>query len=535
MVSLNLSLTENKALNQDGITALRSLSLVQGQTYDVSVSLYSGVSQVAPTIANFSFVLSDNRGASLVSQHTVSPNGSGYLFSLPLVSPAIGFSPTYSGSFSFDANGTLEIIEPFNVSIASSAYNENTAGYVSSLNNLTSDVIIAGGGSISVTQSGQTIIISGGGSSGSYYPLGSNPSGYISSIPSDVVRTSGNQTIAGQKTFSALALFLSGASGVFYGDGSHLTGIAGGSAVLLTTDQTVSGVKTFADGLSTNAINDETQTLAIDLATKSLVGKWILDETSAPIVAGWTATETLSVVTDGSDATPATVSISGISWGSANDGDTVTVTINGTTITFTFRNSPSGPDDVQIASGDDAGTGQHFNDAINTQFSGSFAFWTGLLTITTAPTTGAGQSISVSGSINGNAISVSGNGSDAVSPSGTRIVSPALPVASNRTLYITEVFAYCTAGSAWAVADIEIGYGTSDDDFQRALVIPQAFITPGMHSLHIDVNPTNDADAGIFFDGVQGAGIIVREASGGSAASETTGADVHIYLRGLYY
>jgi hypothetical protein len=159
-LSLNLSLTQNKALNQDATTALRSLGLVQGQTYDVNLSLYSGTSGVSPALSDFLFLIRDQNAANIVSATGINPAGSGYQFLLPVTSPAFSPSSRYKGYFSFSANGNVEIIEPFPISVSITAGNGQSVGYVSSLNGLTSDVTISGVGTLSVSQSGQNIIIS---------------------------------------------------------------------------------------------------------------------------------------------------------------------------------------------------------------------------------------------------------------------------------------------------------------------------------------------------------------------------------------
>ena len=566
MVSLNVSITENKALNQDGITALRSLSLVQGQTYDLSVSLFSGFIQVAPTLSNFSFVLSDNRGASLVSQTSISAHGSGYLFSLPLVSPALGFSSSYSGSVSFTANGTQEIIEPFTIALAPTALNGNTAGYIASLNNLTSDVIIAGGGSVSVSQSGQTISIFGDSPTGSYYPLNSNPSGYLtssslnlyalqsalnatgtglqgqlnilngqsgswypktnpsgylSSIPSDVVRTSGNQTISGNKTFANEAFFPSGASGVFYGDGSHLSGVGASNAVLLTGNQTISGRKDFQDGITVDG----------DITNNGL-----------PLPQPFEASGTLTKIVDTS-ATQAYLVVSNPNWRQVVDGDVITINVEGNSQDFTFRASPAGGNDVALNYDNNDGASlsmlimvvTSIFGAVLSTVSNSNDGFNNLILATTD--TGSTASIIVSGTVAGNVISASANGTDSIH-SGTNYVTLKVGVAGVAHT-ITNIIAQNPASTSWTAADIEIGF-FDGSTFTPIYKAPLSVLTGGSDLYQylgngFIVSASAFASVAAMQSTFLGQDLAARTAISASPGDETTGDDVTFFVIGTTY
>jgi len=370
---LNLSLTQNKALNQDGITALRSISLVQGQTYQANLSLFSGSSQVAPNVSGFQFSLNDPAGNNYVSINSINPNGGGYFFTLPLLSPALGLSSSYSGAISLYANGSSYSFAPFPVNVTPSNGNGYALNYVSSLNGLSQNVSLSGSGSISVTSNGNSIVLTSAptgafypinnpngfitssalapyatdlqlsgasdflqGQLSNYYPnsnpsgfitssslapyatvtqltgesgvlngklasyyLASNPSGYITTSalavyatysqltglsgvlqaggggsPSGVAHTSGNETLSGVKTFANRAVFPSGASGTFFGDGSHLTGIAAGLPTLM---QPICFVSDAHGNDSTAVIGDAThpyKTLSAAATAQGFVGAY---------------------------------------------------------------------------------------------------------------------------------------------------------------------------------------------------------------------------------------------------------------------
>jgi hypothetical protein len=75
-----------------------------------------------------------------------------------------------------------------------------------------------------------------------YYPS-NNPSGYVANL-SPIVYATGNQTISGVKNFNSRPL-VNGVPVLIYGEGSGSGSLSG--AVLLVGDQTISGVKTFAN------------------------------------------------------------------------------------------------------------------------------------------------------------------------------------------------------------------------------------------------------------------------------------------------
>ncbi|MDR3401112.1 MAG: hypothetical protein P4L99_01335 [Chthoniobacter sp.] len=332
-LSLNLSLNQNRALNQDKTTALRSLPLVQGETYGINLSLFSGSSQVAPALSDFAFILREAGGTNLVSVNSVSPSGSGYFFSLPVVSPA--FSPSCKGYFSFAADGQIEIIEPFGVNISKALTSGNTAAYVSTVNGLSSDITFSGSGNISVSTQGQNVIIYGSGSStatGDYYP-NSNPSGYISASTLAPYATSAALTAA-TGTLQAEISNLNNHTGDYYpktnpsgylqfnGNGGSLTNV-----VHTAGDQTIAGNKNFTNaiivdgGINTSFLSDTGGGAAISLASKGCVA-------TEPLA-------TQAVLTKISTSSPAVATLDS-AWGSATDGNTITITVDSTAVVFEF-------------------------------------------------------------------------------------------------------------------------------------------------------------------------------------------------------
>lgn len=319
-LSLPLSLNLNRALNADHTTALRSLSLVQGESYGVNVLLFSGSTQVAPAVDNFAFLIRNTAGTDLVSVTGITPSGAGYYFPLSLVSPVLGATSSYKGYCSFNADGQPEIMEPFSIHIAATQGNGtgNASNYVASVNGLSAAVTIAGLGSVVVSQNGQTISISGSGSAGGqatgdFYP-NSNPSGYLTPSGngislSNVVHTSGDQTISGVKTFHDRPIFTNAAI--------NGTASIGAAQVGVLQDS--------------NGHND------ILLGAAGVAG-YVANEP-------WHAQGTLTKIIPGSSDTPAAPAVATLSsnWGNLVDSDTVTINVDGTSIVFEF--SKGAPDD----------------------------------------------------------------------------------------------------------------------------------------------------------------------------------------------
>jgi len=216
-ISLPISVSSNVALNQDGVTLLRSLNLVQGNIYDVSLSFLQSGTPFIPAIGDFAFYLRQAGSTSnLISVSSVTSGVSGYSFNLdttsPIVSAALGTANAIHlrGLLSWVDGSDIEVIEPFGVALYNSFSGlAGVSSYISSLNSLSGDVTLSGSGSISVSQRGQSIVFSSPTVDLSPYYLASNPNGFINSIPSDVVRTTGNQQITGQKSFNSPTVFLS--------------------------------------------------------------------------------------------------------------------------------------------------------------------------------------------------------------------------------------------------------------------------------------------------------------------------------------
>jgi hypothetical protein len=218
LINLPVSVSSNAVLNQDGVTTLRTLNLVQGNDYTVNLSFVKTGAPYMPAINDFGFYLRNIGGSSnLVSVTSVSSGVSGYSFDLnaasPVISAALGHAKKLNlrGFLSWVDGTSIEVIEPFGVQIHNSYSGlASVSSFVSSLNTLSGAVSLVGAGAVTVTQSGQTITFSGSGAggdlsqyaltstleatgsaldasisalqaqTGGYYPA-SNPSGFITS------------------------------------------------------------------------------------------------------------------------------------------------------------------------------------------------------------------------------------------------------------------------------------------------------------------------------------------------------------------
>lgn len=258
-LTFNVDTANNRLINQDGITSLRQLRLVNGETYTVTLNFVGTV----PEIDELAFYVRTQVGTSnLVSVTSFSGNSTdGYTFSLPLTAvtllTALGNedSVILKGYFSWTEGVEIEIIEGIKIVLAAASESEGTtATYVSSVNSISGAALITGVGNVTVSNAGQVVTISGAnqdldlssyaltsslnatgnalnasisalqGQTGDYYPRTnpsgyqtaanvssslsayyplSNPSGYLNSA-SGVVMTTGNQTISGNKQFIGL-------------------------------------------------------------------------------------------------------------------------------------------------------------------------------------------------------------------------------------------------------------------------------------------------------------------------------------------
>lgn len=187
-LSLIVDNTLNRLLNADGVTALRALRLVNGESYAVTLSFTGDT----PDIDELNFTVRTATGSeNLLSVTSFSGNAEdGYSFTLSLTSPPL--TATLAGSdfvelrgfLSWTEGAEIELIEAVKLILSASSGDGAAPEYVKTLNGLSDEVTITGAGSVTVSQSGQSITVSG-----------------QSPDLSDVVRTTGNQVIDGWKTF----------------------------------------------------------------------------------------------------------------------------------------------------------------------------------------------------------------------------------------------------------------------------------------------------------------------------------------------
>src|SRR4051812_13960118 len=90
-INLKLSTSYNRALNQDGVTLLRSLSFIQHETYQVNLAFLSGTTTVIPSIGAFSFALRTVAGVDILTVDSVTSQTGAYpyYFTIAVSSPAL--------------------------------------------------------------------------------------------------------------------------------------------------------------------------------------------------------------------------------------------------------------------------------------------------------------------------------------------------------------------------------------------------------------------------------------------------------------
>ena len=400
-------------------------------------------------------------------------------------------------------------------------------------------------------------------SSLNFYPS-NNPSGYITSIPSDVVRTSGAQTISGVKTFYNITSFPSGVSGIHYGNGGNLTNV-----VNSTGTQTVLGSKTFsnyavfnagldvngtvsADAVSctsvvaTNIFNSAGVAINLNSTTRDLVGDWTND--SEPVTTSFSTDCTLTRIVPEVPEVSAGIAAATISIGSVpSDSSTFSVSFAGVgSATFEFYDSSQHASEPYVG----GNIPIYFTEFSESNMSvallvaSAISGWHSTYYTTTVEagtdvhivsnSTGSSYSINVSGIISG-----AGSGSDgsaAVPESGTRQAT-LIPSLGSKIRHIEVCFAKLESDNlAWATADISIGYYFSgSDSFYPVLVIPMAELLGNGSILAI-----NDGiaiyDFNIFRYGQSSCSLIARTTSPGNVntpADETTGSAVTICVKGF--
>lgn len=249
---LPLSVSSNRVLNADEQTQRRRLDLIKGESYAVFLKFLNATGSYTPEIENFAFVVRESASAATdLLRATGLAAGSGdYPFSFEFTADSVGIASQFGSSsaaykdFSsqiiYTEAGEVEIYAPVTARTYASS---SGAGFdfVESVNGATGDLILTGNSGVSVSRAGQTITVSGPDLSsyatdadvaaldgrvdtlegqtgsfvttaqtgnfvstaqtGQFYPA-ANPSGFINAIPSDVVRTTGNQTISGTKIFA---------------------------------------------------------------------------------------------------------------------------------------------------------------------------------------------------------------------------------------------------------------------------------------------------------------------------------------------
>lgn len=244
--NLKISTSYNRALNQDGVTLLRSLQFVQTETYQVNLAFLESSTPVVPAIDAFSFSLRNAAGVDIIVVNSVTAQSGDYpyYFTIALDAPALtallggALFVDMQGVLTYEAAGQLEAVQPFPIRV----FNTNSAGqvnsFVSSLNGLANAVSIVGGGSVSVEKSGQQITVFGAAPTGDYY-LNSNPSGFITE---DAL-----WPYALQSSLDATGNALAGSVAALAAQtGTYAQQSALAHYVSLTGTQTIGGNKTFA-------------------------------------------------------------------------------------------------------------------------------------------------------------------------------------------------------------------------------------------------------------------------------------------------
>ena len=168
-IYLIVDLGRNAVVNQDGLTLLRELYLVQGTTYNVYLAFQNnGASMAAPTMANFAFTVSLN--GELFSSVFLTASGNA---SYPLcftVLPAstaletalagkgltdcngnaVGGSIKATGLLSWSSGNTNTALAPFSVRVQNGVTGSLELDYTTSINKLTGNITLTGTDGISV-------------------------------------------------------------------------------------------------------------------------------------------------------------------------------------------------------------------------------------------------------------------------------------------------------------------------------------------------------------------------------------------------
>lgn len=203
-VFLHISNSLTRVLNNDLTTVLRSITLIQGETYTFNLAFYEDASAFVPDLSAFTFsIRAYGSATNLVSASSVT-TGTGdfpYSFSLKLSSPTLTAvlgsenQVNLLGYITYTVDGDEVQIEPFTIRTINTASLGDEVDYVVSINGLEGTLGLTGSGSVSVTQSGSTINIEGTApevdltaieadiaalqAASSTYYLASNPSNFI--------------------------------------------------------------------------------------------------------------------------------------------------------------------------------------------------------------------------------------------------------------------------------------------------------------------------------------------------------------------
>lgn len=322
---------------------------------------------------------------------------------------------------------------------------------------------------------------------------------------------------------------------LYSGNGGGLTNV-----VNSTGTQTIAGVKTFSSTpictsvrVNTSIINSSASAI-INTSTRDLTGGvWTYQ--SEPIGSSFSVGGNLSMHVPGTPAENATVYFT--IGANPSHGDSFTITLDGpnsATYTYDFYDQGTGYSGSNIGLGfygteSYADIANMIASSVNSLTGLSCGYASGDPSFTIQLDDAGAYTLTVSGFISG-----SDTGVDYVADIGTREATLTNNSGPSRKPYITNVIAYLHGGTAWSNCDIEIGYesfGTFYPVYKiplASLIANDTIINTSNGIIIPDITSFTNLNSSTFYGAV-----VIRTSVGGVLTSESAGANVSIVVQGF--
>lgn len=322
---------------------------------------------------------------------------------------------------------------------------------------------------------------------------------------------------------------------LYSGNGGGLTNV-----VNSTGTQTIAGVKTFSSTpictsvrVNTSIINSSASAI-INTSTRDLTGGvWTYQ--SEPIGSSFSVGGNLSMHVPGTPAESATVYFT-IS-ANPSHGDSFTITLDGpnsATYTYDFYDQGIGYSGSNIGLGfygseSYADIANMIASSVNSLTGLSCGYASGDPSFTIQLDDAGAYTLTVSGFISG-----SDTGVDYVADIGAREGTLTNNSGPSRKPYITNVIAYLNSGTPWSNCDIEIGYesfGTFYPVYKiplASLIANDTIINTSNGIIIPDITSFTNLNSSTFYGAV-----VIRTSVGGVLTSESAGANVSIVVQGF--